>query len=275
MSTVSRENENVIASLCSRLSESVGNRDTVAVLSELLSLQRKIERDLSQQPPSESTEASTSRSNKRDEIFQALRLNLDSYAESLNTSIDGAEAIIDMSRSFIPPPHGDDAPPHEQQRSLPSVESILSYAHRLRYTTFAHAGLVSLPPAPQPAQMLNSTLFRHSLARAAEARPSTTASAHPDATQKATSAEAATADNPIATSSAGISALLSSELPPMPDGWKPGDPLPSFPSGFQLPEGIPEMPADWQPGDPLPGFGGASGTSLLRSSSAMDVDGVR
>ena len=43
-------------------------------------------------------------------------------------------------------------------------------------------------------------------------------------------------------------------IPPMPEGWKPGDPLPLMPAGWKgdplLP--IPPMPEGWKPGDPLP-----------------------
>jgi hypothetical protein len=276
-----RDNESALVASCVQLSESIGRGDTTAVLSDLLSLQRQIEKDTSRLPPSEAS-ASTSRSNERDFILQALRLNLDNLAESIYTSIDRAEAIIDMSRSFIPSPHGGATPHEEVHRSLPSVESILAYAHRLRYTTFAHAGLVSLPPAPQPAQMLNSTLFRHSIARAADARPScaaTTSANHPDASQASAAAmptvtSAASVSSAAAASISGISSLVDLELPPMPDGWKPGDPLPSFPSGFQLPEGIPEMPEDWRPGDPLPGLDRALNASTIRST-AMELDDVR
>ena len=61
------------------------------------------------------------------------------------------EALEELSQSSRPT-----TPP----RPPPAPATVLAYAHKLRYTTFAHLGLTSLPPAPQPFQLINSMLFR-------------------------------------------------------------------------------------------------------------------
>ena len=67
----------------------------------------------------------------------------------------------------------------------------------------------------------------------------------------------------------------------MPPGWKPGDPLPAFPAGFELPSGVPDMPPGWKPGDPLPGMPllspsrssrRAAGPASTSGPTAMDFD---
>ena len=171
---------------------------------------------------------------ERESIFRSLRMGLHGMTTSLGSAIDDAEAIIDASRSFIP------SEPDQAGRSwMPTPESIIAYAHTLRYTTFAHAGLISQPPAPQQAQMCNSVLFRYSHGQAATAQPSVPLN---DASQGATSTSDTFMDMDI------------------PDGWKPGDPLPSFPSSIQLGIQPPEMPAGWKPGDPIPGLDSLEGT---------------
>ncbi|GAX76562.1 hypothetical protein CEUSTIGMA_g4008.t1 [Chlamydomonas eustigma] len=108
------------------------------------------------------------------------------------------------------------------------VSQVLEEQRRLHYTTFAHAGLISQPPAPQQAQMLNSSLFRFSLERAADAQPSV------ESKSKASQQDA------------------SGKTENRSDAGGDGTQLPSFPDGFQMPEGMPEMPPDWRPGDPIP-----------------------
>jgi hypothetical protein len=179
-------------------------------------------------------EDTTSQARSRDLIFQSMRQQLEVLIPSLCTALDYSETLMQYSRHYFPDPSRVTLPP--------SSQTVLSYAHRLRYTTFAHTGLISQPPAPQQAQMLNSSLFRFSLERAADAQPSVT-----------TTSKASMQDG-------GIS--WSGRLPDRSDVGKDGTPLPLFPEGFQMPEGMPEMPPDWKPGDPIP-F-----TGLMRARSA-------
>ena len=159
---------------------------------------------------------------EREIILRSLRMELCNMASALGSTIDEADSIIDASRSFSGPD-----PVHSV-----SPESILLYSHVLRYTTFAHAGLISQPPAPQQAQLCNSALFRYSHSHAADVQPSVPL--------KGT-------DEPSIAASTSVPIYMDVDVP---SGWKPGEPLPSF-SSLQ---GVPDMPAGWKPGDPIPGL---------------------
>jgi hypothetical protein len=159
---------------------------------------------------------------ERERILRSLRMELCNMVSALGSTIDEADSIVDASRRFSGLDPG----------YAVSPESILSYSYNLRYTTFAHVGLISQPPAPQQAQMCNSALFRYSHSHAADVQP--------NVTLKET-------DNPSIAASSSIPAYMDMDIP---SGWKPGDPLPSF-SSIQ---GVPDMPAGWKPGDPIPGL---------------------
>ncbi|XP_004509361.1 mediator of RNA polymerase II transcription subunit 4-like [Cicer arietinum] len=130
------------------------------------------------------------------------------------------------------------------------LSDILSYAHRISYTTFAPpefgAGTAplrgALPPAPQEEQMRASQLYNFAdldigLPRAVETKEKTVEAiiepppVHPVDT------------NPLSNLSA-----IQGLLPPnfsVPPGWKPGMPV-------QLPIDIPiKPPPGWKPGDPV------------------------
>ncbi|KAG1653954.1 hypothetical protein FOA52_008975 [Chlamydomonas sp. UWO 241] len=227
----------------------------LSALAEVLCLQSTVKRLLESGAGQGEIERRSNASN-RDEALRGLRLAIDGVAQGLADDVDRTQAILDAGE--VPDPG----------RPSPSPEAILELGHRLRYTTFAHAGLVSQPPCPQQAQMLNSSLFVFSQARAADAMPAAlTAHAAPHAAPHAAAHAGPTLQPPTAAAAApkpapkpdpgALAAMLPtgvdlSALPPMPADWAPGDPMPGFPPGFQLPPNIPEMPAGWKPGDPLP-----------------------
>lgn len=208
-----------------------------------------------------------SRVGQREQVLQALRVQLDSHVLSLASAVSKSSALLKECKSMVQP-----------QPPAPSPQDILAYAHQLRYTTFAHAGLVSQPPAPQQAQMLNSTLFHYSQQRAADAMPTAltgtaAASAKPEPPPQAQShpqQQQAQAQAQAADAAASSLPLSLHNLPPMPAGWKPGDPLPEFPAGFQLPDNIPAMPPGWQPGDAVALPVDQVGTGVR----PMDIDGA-
>ncbi len=224
----------------------------------------KLQRDLLSQPASTESSEARSRAQARDERLRVLRLDLDSLARSLKSSIDATEALLSTSKSYVQPPHGDD---------VAAPADILTYAQRIRYTTFAHAGLVGQPPAPQQAQMLNSLLFKFSQERAADAKPDIGGvGRRPKKKEIAVREEPPTATAAAPTTSAPPATAI--ELPPLPPDWQPGDPLPAFPAGFVLP-GMPAMPPNWKPGDPIPFLAAAAGAARSGEGAApMEVDVV-
>lgn len=127
------------------------------------------------------------------------------------------------------------------------LSDILSYAHKISYTTFAPpefgAGQAplrgALPPAPQEEQMRASQLYNFAdldvgLPKVDESKEKTIEPiVEPPASQPADA-------NPLAN--------LTGLLPPnitVPSGWKPGMPV-------ELPINLPMPPPGWKPGDPVP-----------------------
>ncbi|URE18854.1 Vitamin-D-receptor interacting Mediator subunit 4 [Musa troglodytarum] len=129
------------------------------------------------------------------------------------------------------------------------LEEILSYAHRISYTTFAPpehgAGLAplrgALPPAPQDNEMRASQLYHF-----ADLDVGLPKKAAPEAKERAT-ADAVTEillqptppreDVPVAM----LPPLLPIAVPP---GWRKGMPV-------ELPSELPPVPPGWKPGDPV------------------------
>jgi hypothetical protein len=130
------------------------------------------------------------------------------------------------------------------------LSDILSYAHKISYTTFAPpefgAGQAplrgALPPAPQDEQMRASQLYNFAdldigLPKAVDTKEKTVeAIIEPPPLQ------------PVDTNSLANLPGIQGLLPPnftIPPGWKPGMPV-------QLPIDIPiKPPAGWKPGDPV------------------------
>ncbi|KAI5418654.1 mediator of RNA polymerase II transcription subunit 4 [Lathyrus oleraceus] len=131
------------------------------------------------------------------------------------------------------------------------LSDILSYAHRISYTTFAPpefgAGTAPLrgamPPAPQEEQMRASQLYNFAdldigLPKALENKEKTV-----EAIIEPPPLQTVDNNNPLANLSA-----IQGMLPPnfsIPPGWKPGMPV-------QLPIDMPiKPPPGWKPGDPV------------------------
>ncbi|KAA8516506.1 hypothetical protein F0562_016988 [Nyssa sinensis] len=132
-----------------------------------------------------------------------------------------------------------------------NLSDILSYAHRISYTTFAPpefgAGQAplrgALPPAPQEEQMRASQLYSFAdldvgLPKTVESKDKTT-----EAFIEAPTAQPAEF-NPLA-NLAAIQGLIPPNIV-VPSGWKPGMPV-------ELPSDLPIVPPPgWKPGDPVP-----------------------
>lgn len=129
------------------------------------------------------------------------------------------------------------------------LSDILSYAHKISYTTFAPPEFGSgtaplrgaLPPAPQEEQMRASQLYNFAdldigLPKTDEGREKIIEPM----------IETPTESNPLANLSA-IQGLNPSNLV-APPGWKPGMPV-ELPIDLSI---LPPPPPGWKPGDPLP-----------------------
>ncbi|KAL6987456.1 Mediator of RNA polymerase II transcription subunit 4 [Sarracenia purpurea var. burkii] len=132
-----------------------------------------------------------------------------------------------------------------------NLSDILSYAHRISYTTFAPpefgAGQAplrgALPPAPQEEQLRASQLYAFTdldigLPKSLESKEKTI-----EPFIEAPTAKPAES-NPLA-NLAAIQGLIPPNIV-VPSGWKPGMPV-------ELPSDLPIVPPPgWKPGDPIP-----------------------
>ncbi|THU60157.1 hypothetical protein C4D60_Mb07t09670 [Musa balbisiana] len=129
------------------------------------------------------------------------------------------------------------------------LEEILSYAHRISYTTFAPpehgAGLAplrgALPPAPQDNEMRASQLYHFAdldVGLSKKAAPEAKERAATDAvTEILLQPTPPREDVPVAM----LPPLLPIAVPP---GWRKGMPV-------ELPSELPPVPPGWKPGDPV------------------------
>ncbi|KAF9593409.1 hypothetical protein IFM89_022688 [Coptis chinensis] len=131
--------------------------------------------------------------------------------------------------------------------TLHTLSDILSYAHRISYTTFAPPEFGAgqgplrgaLPPAPQEEQMRASLLYAFTdldvgLPKVVETEErSIDALVEPSAMQPSEGIDLA-----------AIKGLIPSQFT-VPSGWQPGMPV-------ELPSGLPLPPPGWKPGDPIP-----------------------
>ena len=132
------------------------------------------------------------------------------------------------------------------------ITELVSYAHKISYTTFAPPEYASgqiplrgaLPPAPQEEQIRASQLYQAIHMDIGIPKPALISLAPISDTML----ESIKLRNDEELSSPKVqrisSSLIPTELPPMPPGWKPGDPIP-LPPGFELPA----LPQGWKPGD--------------------------
>ncbi|XP_057801463.1 mediator of RNA polymerase II transcription subunit 4-like [Salvia miltiorrhiza] len=208
--------------------------EAVAELQEILDLQdakQKLTRDIRSKDVSLLAFA-----NKLKETEHVLDMLVDDYSDyrrpKRTKSVDDAD---NSSKTTV-----------ETQLKL---SDILSYAHKISYTTFAPpefgAGQAplrgALPPAPQDEQMRASQLYNFAdldigLPKTDEGKEKIIESLIE--TPAAPPAES----NPLASLSAITSTLVA------PPGWKPGMPV-------ELPidlSALPPPPPGWKPGDPLP-----------------------
>eukprot|EP00252_Welwitschia_mirabilis_P015373 TRINITY_DN3378_c0_g1_i1.p1 TRINITY_DN3378_c0_g1~~TRINITY_DN3378_c0_g1_i1.p1 ORF type:complete len:396 (-),score=90.36 TRINITY_DN3378_c0_g1_i1:183-1370(-) len=136
------------------------------------------------------------------------------------------------------------------------LSSILSYAHKISYSTFAPPEFGAdqgplrgaIPPAPQEEQMRASLLYQFAdldvgipKQPTTDALPAAIIEPPPETvtTKAAQDAVPGFVVPPIPPP--GWMPGMPVEVPAMPPGWKPGDPVP-------LPQSM-EVPAGWKPGD--------------------------
>jgi len=137
------------------------------------------------------------------------------------------------------------------------LNDILTYAHRISYTTFATpdfgAGKAPLrgaiPPAPQEEQMRASQLYQYAdldvgIPKQAVTEPLSVAIVEP------------ALDRVVVNPKQEVVPGMLPGMPPVPPGWKPGMPieLPVMPPGWKPGDPVPlppamEVPAGWKPGD--------------------------
>ncbi|KAI3879914.1 hypothetical protein MKW98_018153 [Papaver atlanticum] len=120
------------------------------------------------------------------------------------------------------------------------LNDILSYAHRISYTTFAPPG-GALPPAPQEEQMCASQLYN--FADLDIGLPKI--ESNEKTIETLVEAPRLAAENNKLGDLAAVQGLLPPNLT-IPSGWRPGMPV-------ELPTDFPIIaPAGWKPGDPVP-----------------------
>ncbi|KAK8498972.1 hypothetical protein V6N13_015123 [Hibiscus sabdariffa] len=232
--TSSKEVISLFASLQRQLFEAVGQ------LQEILDLQdakQKIAREIRFKDG-----AVLAFANKLKEVERVLDILVDDYSsyrkpKRLKLEDNAVEEDYDDSCSTT-------------VASQLNLSDILSYAHRISYTTFAPpefgAGQAplrgALPPAPQEEQMRASQLYAFAdldvgLPKTVETKEKTVeAIIEPPPVQPADT-------NPLA-NFAALQGLLPPNLT-VPLGWKPGMPV-------DLPTDLPVPPPGWKPGDPVP-----------------------
>ncbi|KAK4759534.1 hypothetical protein SAY87_022665 [Trapa incisa] len=178
-----------------------------------------------------------------------------SFAHKLKEAEKVLDVLVDDYSDYRCPKRlkSDDAEEDEfsytTMASRLNLSDIISYAHRISYTTFAPpefgAGQAplrgALPPAPQDEQMRASQLYsfanldiglpKEIQANEKTVEPIIEPSLVPDS------------NNPLA-NFAAIQGLLPPNIT-VPSGWKPGMPV-------ELPTDLPAPPPGWKPGDPIP-----------------------
>ncbi|KDP26214.1 hypothetical protein JCGZ_22460 [Jatropha curcas] len=215
--------------------------EAVAELQEILDLQDAKQR-LAREIKSKDS-ALLNFANKLKEAERVLDMLVDDYSDYRRPKRAKSKLSADV-------PEDDDVSNTTVASQL-ELSDILSYAHRISYTTFAPpeygAGQVplrgALPPAPQEEQMRASQLYAFAdldvgLPKKIETKEKTI-EAIIELPPPAQPAET----NPFANFPA-IQGLLPTNIT-VPSGWKPGMPV-------ELPTNLPPPPPGWKPGDPLP-----------------------
>lgn len=194
---------------------------------------------------------------KIDREIHSKDLALLAFANKLKDAERGLDILVDdysdyrrSTKRLKSDANEDDSLTTSTVSSQLKLSDILSYAHRISYTTFAPpefgAGQAPLrgamPPAPQEEQMRASQLYNFAdldigLPKAVEIKEKTVEPIiEPPPVQ------------PADTNSLANLSAIQGLLPPnftVPPGWKPGMPV-------QLPIDIPiKPPPGWKPGDPV------------------------
>ncbi|KAF2312010.1 hypothetical protein GH714_027742 [Hevea brasiliensis] len=213
--------------------------EAVAELQEILDLQdakQRIARDIKSKDS-----ALLNFANKLKEAERVLDILVDDYSDYRRPKRAKTKSLED------------DGVSNTTVASQLELSDILSYAHRISYTTFAPpdfgAGQAplrgALPPAPQEEQMRASQLYAFAdldvgLPKKVETKEKTIEAI----------IEPPPPPQPEETNPLANYAAIQSLLPPnitVPSGWKPGMPV-------VLPTDLPPPPPGWKPGDPLPPF---------------------
>lgn len=186
----------------------------------------------------------------KDSALLAFANKLKDAERVLDILVDDYSDYRRPKRSKLEDDMDDDSSCTTTVASLLKLPDVLSYAHRISYTTFAPpefgAGQAplrgALPPAPQEEQMRASQLYSFAdldvgLPKAVESKEKTIeAIVEPPAAQ------------PVDANSLANLTAIQGLLPPqftVPSGWKPGMPV-------ELPIDLPVPPPGWKPGDPVP-----------------------
>ncbi|KAK7262956.1 hypothetical protein RJT34_30538 [Clitoria ternatea] len=213
--------------------------EAVAELQEILDLQdskQKIDREISSQ----------------DSTLLAFANKLKDAERELDILVDDYSDYRRSKRSKLGDHDGEDSLTSSTVSSQLKLSDILSYAHKISYTTFAPpefgAGQAplrgALPPAPQEEQMRASQLYNFADLDVGLPKTVETKEKIVEAIVEPPPLQPKVDPNSLANLSA-----IQGLLPPnftVPPGWKPGMPV-------QLPVDLPiKPPPGWKPGDPVP-----------------------
>ncbi|GAB2226930.1 hypothetical protein Droror1_Dr00008728 [Drosera rotundifolia] len=210
--------------------------EAVAELQEILDLQASRQKLIEEIEFNES--AIIAFTNKLREAEQVLDMLVDDYADYCRPKGVKLEEDDD-----------EDSPCTTTITSRLNLSDILSYAHKISYTTFAPpefgAGQAplraALPPAPQEEQMRASQLYNFAnldvgLPRVAEEKDKVI-----DPLMDVLRPTSLVDGNSLA--GLGLQGLITPNIM-VPPGWKPGMPV-------ELPRDMPIPPPGWKPGDPV------------------------
>lgn len=170
------------------------------------------------------------------ESSEALR----SAVVKLQTAIDECEPLADDSGSLI-------------LESSERVRQVVEYAHRLAYTSFAPPGFIPgrtqlrhfKPPAPQDLQFRASQLHKIEQEWQERHLKSKLARLHVPQTLPVEKLAARPSKMQVLERKDVLEPpTLMKDLPPMPPGWKPGDPIPGLPP---IPPYVEKPPTKPQP----------------------------
>lgn len=233
--------------------------EAVAQLQEILDLQdsnAKAARDLRSRDAAALSFASRLKDAER--LLDAL---LDDYSHYRRTPKDADEDELRRDENEDEDEdedEGDSAAATTTVKSRLSLSDVLSYAHRISYTTFAPpefgAGEAplrgALPPAPQDEQMRASQLYACAgLDVGLPAAEPESRSFEPMVDQPPPAPEFGLFPANIPLPPAGWRPGMPVELPLPPPGWKPGDPVPLPPAG-SMPSFLPPPPPPLRPAKP-------------------------